>query len=385
MKISTNKLTLKVLLVFSIILLNACSKDSNDPTPQETTITVSTADFSKTMDENPTSGQQIGTVQGSTNEGSVTFSITEQNPAGAFSIDSASGELKVADEALFDFETNPTITGTVKVANGAVSKNALVTITLNDVNEENVYNGSVVLFTQEEVNDFGANNYTVITGALTIGNIDTQPSQITDLSPLNKLKIVESRINIATNDLLENLDGLNNLEDIGGYLWIGNNPLLNNISALFHVSEIGGYLYIENNDNLINLNGLDNVVSISSDLGIYSNENLSNINSLQNLTTIGGELIFENNPNLLDFNFSSLTVISERLDIRYCPKITNLNSLSNLNTVGTDIYLWSNFGLIDLCGLQNLLFGDGLGGDYTAYGNAYNPTEQDIIDGNCSL
>src|SRR5690606_10832241 len=131
MKFSIKKLNLRVLLIFAAILLNSCSKDSDDPTPQDTPITVPTADCSKTMDDNPTTGQVIGTIVGSTNEGSVTFSIIEQTPSGAFSIDSASGELKVADETLFDFETNPTITGTVKVANGTVSKNALVTITLN--------------------------------------------------------------------------------------------------------------------------------------------------------------------------------------------------------------------------------------------------------------
>lgn len=372
-----------ILFLISISAFVSCSKDSDEPNPF--IVTVTTSDFSKTLDEDPVNGQVIGVISGSTNEGSVTFSITEQTPANAFSIDAVSGELKVANEILFDFETNPTITGTIRVANGVIFKNVSIIISLNDLIEENIFQGSVVLFTQEEVNTFGANNYNRITGGLTIGTIDTQSSTITDLTPLIALKSVGMQINIATNDLLENLNGLNNLEEIGGYLLIWNNPLLNDISNLSRITAIGGYLYIENNDQLINLNGLDNVVSIGSDLGIFSNEILSNINSLQNLTTIGKRLIFDNNPNLLDFNLSSLTVISERLDIRFCPKITNLNSLSNLATVGTDIYLWSNFELSDLCGLQNLLIGNGLGGDYTAYGNAYNPTKQDIIDGNCSL
>ena len=82
------------------------------------------------MDENQENGQIIRTVSGSTNEGNVTFSITEQTPSDAFSIDATSGELKVADAMLFNFETNPVITGNVKVANGAVSQNASVTITL---------------------------------------------------------------------------------------------------------------------------------------------------------------------------------------------------------------------------------------------------------------
>jgi hypothetical protein len=369
----------------SISTLISCSKDSHDPVPQEIEITVSTTDFSITIDENPTIGQVIGSVQGSTNEGTVTFSITEQIPEGAFSIDASSGELKVADETLFDFETNPTITGTVQVANGAVSENASVEITLNDLVENHIFDDSIVLFTQEEVNDFGANNYTHITGSLLIGKIDNTQSSINDLRPLNALKSIGRQFIIIDNPLLSNLAGLENLEFIGGNFLIEDNPNLINIESLRNLTTINDYLYINNNDQLTNLNGLENIISISGDLGIFSNEILRDINSLQNLTSIGKRLLFENNPSLLDFNLSSLTVIAERLDIRHCPNITHLNSLTNLQTIGTDIYLSSNFNLIDFCGLQSLLIDNGLGGNYTAIYNAYNPTKQDIIDGNCSL
>ena len=137
----TNRLS--ILFLISTLIFVSCSKESDDPNPTE--ITVFTSDFSRIMDENPTNGQVIGNVQGRTNQGTVIFSITEQNPAGAFSINSASGELKVADASIFDFETNPTISGTVNIANGAVSKNALVTISLNDLNGKDlIHNGEKV-------------------------------------------------------------------------------------------------------------------------------------------------------------------------------------------------------------------------------------------------
>ncbi len=47
---------------------------------------------------------------------------------GAFAIDSNSGELTVANGDAFSFANNPIITGIVKVANGAVSENATITI-----------------------------------------------------------------------------------------------------------------------------------------------------------------------------------------------------------------------------------------------------------------
>ncbi len=48
-----------------------------------------------------------GTVIGSTNQGNITFSITQQTPNGAFAIDSNTGELTVVDGSLFDFENTP--------------------------------------------------------------------------------------------------------------------------------------------------------------------------------------------------------------------------------------------------------------------------------------
>ena len=216
--------------------------------------------------------------------------------------------------------TNPTTTAALLAVSGLdADMDGEITLA-----EAAAFQGGLDLANSGITNVEGLQAFTSIT------ILDISGNNITDLSPLNKLKIVESRINITTNDLLENLEGLNSLEDIGGYLFLWNNPLLNNINALTNVTEIGGYLYIDNNDKLINLQGLDNITIIGGDLGIFSNENLSDINSLQNLTSIGKRLIFENNPELLDFNLSSLTVISERLDIRFCPKITNLSSLSNL-------------------------------------------------------
>ena len=183
---------LLILFLFSVFTFISCSKDSNDdPDPFETTVT--TSDFSITMDENPNDGYVIGTVSGTTNQGSVTFSIIEQTPANAFTIDAASGELKVLNKILFDFETNPTITGTIKVANGLAVKNALVTITLNDLVEENIYDGDVILRTQQEVDDFGTNNYTQINGFLIIGKLENEGySDITDLNPLHSLKHIEN-------------------------------------------------------------------------------------------------------------------------------------------------------------------------------------------------
>lgn len=64
------------LLLFSIfIFFNSCSSDDETLA----VITVSAEDFIVTIDEKPLEGQILGTVQGSTSQGSVSFSITEQS------------------------------------------------------------------------------------------------------------------------------------------------------------------------------------------------------------------------------------------------------------------------------------------------------------------
>ncbi|MCZ4320200.1 hypothetical protein O4H26_14500 [Aequorivita viscosa] len=474
-------LTFRIIAAAIILSFISCSKDSDDPVPQEIEITVSTSDFSITMDENPTNGQIIGSVQGSTNDGAVAFSITEQTPSGAFSIDSASGELKVADETLFDFETNPTITGIVNVANGAVSENASVEITLNDLVEENVYEGDVILKTQEEVNDFGANQYTQINGLLLIGHPEENgTTDIIDLSPLHSIKIVNNSLQIKNNTILTSTVGLNvnfilgqiailnnpSLESIKGFesinstlgIFLSNNQVLTDVSGLSQIthielnfsiiscpslpdidwlqnlSEIGngikliglnsirninalsnlrnftdayGSIYIANNTSLENLDGLQNFSDDITFLDIIGNTVLQNIQGLENISVFQ-ELKIKNNESLQSLNgLGAITAVNNRIEIRNNNSLIDLQGLNNLERASnsfliqdnesltslngldgiqsfTLIRCYNNTVLSDFCALRSALILNSNFG-FSAENNAYNPTKQDIIDGNCSL
>ena len=391
-------------LIFFISFL-ACSSDDDNIDPTETPITVSTQDLAITMDENPENGQVIGNVIGGTSEGQVSFTILHQSPAGAILIDATSGELKVADASIFKFEINPVITGTVKVANGSISKNAVVTITLNEVFEHKYYFGSVTLSTQAEVDAFGLNNYTHITENLVIGHMEY--SEITTLAPLRALKSVGRYINISQNSLLENLQGLNNLERVGERFNIWFNPSLINIEALSKITTIGGYLNIELNDVLTNLHGLENLTEVGGSLIISSMDNLVDITSLFNLSHIGHDLYIAQNGKLVDItSLSNLIKVGgnikiknnnklERIDLRNLTSLdysleiygnmvlANLDGISNLNSI-IHLTVVSNPSLHDLCGLSKI-FASGNYGNFTVNTNAYNPTEQDLIDGNCAL
>ncbi|SRX50906.1 cadherin repeat domain-containing protein [Aequorivita lipolytica] len=457
----------------------SCSKDSDGPIIAE--VTVTTSDFSKTMDENPTNAQVIGIVSASTNEGSVTFSITEQTPSGAYTIDAISGELKVADETLFDFETNPTITGIIKVANGTVSENALVTVTLNDLVEDNIYEGDVILKSQQEVDDFGANNYTQINGFLIIGKRENEGySDITDLTALQSTKIINGifqiknnavlattnglnldfilgLFEISNNSSLESVIGLNNITSLSSLSIVANNSLtdlsglsqiveiqhilgigfcpeiinldwanniisveaigisnchaLTNIDGLSNLTNINlGYnhISISENNSLQNLNGLQNLNDTLIFLEIRSNPSLKNINGLANTNYIRN-IIINNNDSLENLDgLTSVTSLGQGgLSITYNNTLRNIEGLINLDHVDGYIGITGNENLISLNGLESLSHIEGIGitentnlidfcslinvltidpnTNYQTYNNAYNPTKQDIIDGNCSL
>jgi Protein of unknown function (DUF1566) len=130
-----------LLAVVLLVTLVSCKKENNAPQAN----TVSVQNFSKNTEENPTNGLSIGTVQ-ATGNGTLSYSITTQTPSGALSINSATGELTVANAALFDFEINPIITATIAVNNSGTTKNLTATINITDVNEIGEYKFGGVIF-----------------------------------------------------------------------------------------------------------------------------------------------------------------------------------------------------------------------------------------------
>ena len=128
----------KITFTLLVICLTIFSCDD-----EATTIEITATNFTATIEENPTDGQVLGTVQASANQGEVTFALSE--PAdfvGAFAINANTGVLTVAEPFYFDFEEREQVTGTVLVTSGSVSKEVEVSITLTNVIEitfENSY------------------------------------------------------------------------------------------------------------------------------------------------------------------------------------------------------------------------------------------------------
>lgn len=117
-------------LVLAIIGLSSCDSGDDIAPP-----VVTASGISINIDENPTNGDVLGIVTGTSDRGELVFSLSNQNPAGAMSINVSTGELTVADASKFDFETNPTLTATGSVTVEGVSQSAQMTINLNNLPE----------------------------------------------------------------------------------------------------------------------------------------------------------------------------------------------------------------------------------------------------------
>lgn len=140
MNIPTHSKFIKVSLAFIILAITimfSCAKDDDQKTEEteiedeETEITITVEDLALNIDEHPEDGYILGTIQAETNIGTLSFSLIEQNPTDALSINETTGELRVRNSAIFDFETHPEITAIAKVTNEDVFKNATISIILN--------------------------------------------------------------------------------------------------------------------------------------------------------------------------------------------------------------------------------------------------------------
>jgi len=274
-----------------------------------------------------------------------------------------------------------------------------------------IYVGDITFYTQQEINDFGLNNYSSVTGDIEIwGSSFMTTDPILSLLPLITLSSIGESLKFVDAEIdLNNFEGLNNLQSIGGDLKIfGNN--VDSLEPFANLLTIGGNLNLMQGYNISDLTGLRNLNSIGNTFSISNFDLITNLNDLSNLdisnttsiiiefndnlTDLSG--IFNNvnstmdaigighNNSLLNLNFlNTITHINNNLTLSFNPSIENLDGLNNLIFVGSSIWIDYNDNLSDFCGITAAIV-NGFDGDYLVQANAYNPSQQDIMDGNCS-
>ncbi|NAY92256.1 hypothetical protein GTQ34_10020 [Muricauda sp. JGD-17] len=268
----------------------------------------------------------------------------------------------------------------------------------NDVSfrtlDEIVFEGDVLLDTQDRVQEFGDMGITTILGGLTV------TGSVNDLSPLLGLEYVSSHLDILFTTELRNLEGLNNLgrgpNAADKRFRIVGNTGLESLQGLNGLRLIGGSLIIDNNDLLTDLRGLENLEFIESTnitgvLNISNCENITSLSGLENLKSINGVLNLVVNPLLSDISaLSDSAINAQTVRIEQCHALVDLDGLQGV-TASEEIYIQVNNSLNTLNGLGNLVdaniivigFNDLLV-NLSALNNVSN-LEQLNISGNASL
>jgi hypothetical protein len=144
-------------------------------------------------------------------------------------------------------------------------------ITFETPFEEIVFQGFACLENQQDVDDFGANGYTLIDGTLFIGCENNVINDINNLDALSSIKTIRN-LQIYDSPLLDDINGLSNLSKVNCSVNIRGNNLLTKLDVFSNITEIGCHLLIINNDNLTDFCGITTLVSNGvTEYGVYGN------------------------------------------------------------------------------------------------------------------
>ncbi len=234
-----------------ILLIASCSEEELEPK------FLNVDNFSITIPNNPIEGRVLGAISATTNQTNLAYTISSQTPVGALAINTHTGLLIVNNETLFDFKTNPSITGTVVVSSGDLSETANITITLDELNE---YELSVVDYFKEIALGFEFGNASEITRRWTTNmRVFVGGSTISEL--LSELDIIISEINeLSTTGFI--IETVNDTIQSNFYIYFGSGnsyaeifPSLSNIvgsnfglfSIFWNASNelYTGYMYVD--------------------------------------------------------------------------------------------------------------------------------------------
>lgn len=354
------------------------------------------------IDENPLDGTIIGTVPGIEGNSNLRFSLFNSDPIGALGIDENTGELYVRDSTFFNFEVNPVIWGTTKVTDNSSTIQRGINIRVSDVYEEFSFHGSVQLNNQPAVNEFAEGRHFAISGALTIA---PTPGTSLDLSSLSTLERVGSLYIIgfsgSTTGLhnirqidrnlgLREMNGWNdeeridlNIEFIGRDISIIENEQVTSLEDLgIALAQLGGSLEIRDNNSLVSLEGLE-IGHITEDLTLWGNSSLESLIGI-NLREVDGAMKIQRNTALASLDGLQLERVGGLIQLNQNFALTDISALSTLEEAGDNISVTANYLLSDLCGLSNCIVNGGLSGVFQTSQNYYNPTLQQMLDGECS-
>ena len=93
---------------------------------------------------------------------------------------------------------------------------------------------------------------------------------LSDISQLAKLTMINGNVQLMENVLLASLDGLGGITSVGGYLRLFQLEAITNLSAITSLDSIGGFFEINDNDNLRTVGELG-AVTVGGEFRILKN------------------------------------------------------------------------------------------------------------------
>ena len=186
-----------------------------------------------------------------------------------------------------------------------------------------------------------------------LGSLRIINTQLTTLTDLSSLTSIESLV-IASNPLLEDLNGLENISEIGVFN-LSVNPKITSISQFTKVTEMESLL-ISQMDELIDISGFANIESVSQDLSISFMKKLTDLSPLSKLKVVGDDFSIMYTDELLSLNgLQNLESVSDIISIFSNKKLADISALSNLSgTITGSLGILLNESLQSLSGLENL-------------------------------
>lgn len=260
-----------------------------------------------------------------------------------------------------------------------------------------IFFGDKIISSQEELDLFGTEKYSVIKGdlkisgvnnlealsdleaiegALLLGRWDTNDHlfnpELASLKGLDKLVTINGAFTIH-GTLIKNLNGLNNLETVEGLFDIYNNSNLENIDDVSKLSQVG-HISVVTNDKLESIDSFKNIKGSVISVVVSNNAVLLNLEGLENITDVESIIISENDLLTNLVGLDNLSSVSAEFRIEKNAGLLSLEGVQNLKNVNGDLNIIRNWSLENYCALLNTSFNGG----YSVFINQYNPSQEQL-------
>lgn len=174
------------------------------------------------------------------------------------------------------------------------------------------------------------------------GSLEIFHTQLTDLSGLENLEVIEGKLVAFENNQLKSLSGLENLKTLGGVL-IHHNKNLESVSLSAVNDSLSSY-EVYNNTNLRTISGLNGMTYIEK-VRIENNDSLRLISGMNNLYAVHGGVSIINNYSVdsLDI-FRSLDQVRDDFIVRHIYGVREIHCFDNLRYCGKELRISNMIG-----------------------------------------